>query len=399
MTESLSIHQGRKLVLLSQRLPPKKQNGRAIAATLATIEHLGYIQIDTISAIQRAHHHTLWNRNARYAPDHLDQLIADKKVFEYWSHAAAYLPMRDYRFSLPRKQAIASGIQDHWYDRDEQFMNSVLRRIASEGPLMAKDFEHTGEKTGEWRSKPAKRALEYLFMQGDLMVPCRVNFHKVYDLTERVLPQGTDTVCPDPQEYARFLITRYLQANGIGQSAEITYLLKNTKSLISTTLQEMVVSGELLQVRVGTKSYYTLPATLNLLNRPLARSKLKILSPFDDLLIQRKRTHALFDFDYLLECYLPHEKRKYGYFSLPILWDGKLVARMDCKAERESSLLHIHHLALEPNLVKKDAFFLALNKELVAFMQFNNCKVLRLHRTTPANIEPIWQSAVSRLTR
>ncbi len=398
MTESLSIHQGRKLVLLSQRLPPTKQNGRAIAAALATIEHLGYIQIDTISAIQRAHHHTLWNRNPRYAPHHLDQLIADKQVFEYWSHAAAYLPMRDYRFSLPRKQAIASGTQDHWYDRNEQLMNSVLRRIATEGPLMAKDFEHTGTKSGEWRSKPAKRALEHLFMQGDLMVPCRINFHKVYDLTERVLPEGTDTTCPDQQEYARFLITRYLQANGLGQSAEITYLLKNIKPLIATTLQEMVSSGELLQIKVGTRSYYTLPVSLDLLSRPLARSKLKILSPFDNLLIQRKRTHALFGFDYLLECYLPQAKRQYGYFSLPILWDGKLVARMDCKAEREKSLLHIHHLALEQNLVRKEAFFLALKKELVSFMQFNNCTILRLHRTSPANIEPALQFAVSRLT-
>jgi hypothetical protein len=277
-------------------------------------------------------------------------------------------------------------------------MKSVLRRIATEGPLMAKDFEHTGIKGGEWRSKPAKRALEYLFMQGDLMVPCRVNFHKVYDLTERVLPEKTDTTCPDRQEYARFLITRYLQANGLGQFAEITYLLKNIKPLIATTLQEMVSSGELLQIRVGTRSYYTLPVSLDLLSRPLARSKLKILSPFDNLLIQRKRTHALFDFDYLLECYLPQEKRKYGYFSLPILWDGKLVARMDCKAEREKSLLHIHHLALEPNLVKKEAFFLALKKELVGFLQFNNCTTLRLHRTTPANIEPVLQSAVNRST-
>ena len=97
MTESLSIHQVRKLVLLSQRLPPAKQTGRAIAATLSTIEHLGYIQIDTISAIQRAHHHTLWNRNPRYQTIHLDQLIADKQVFEYWSHAASYLPIRDYQ--------------------------------------------------------------------------------------------------------------------------------------------------------------------------------------------------------------------------------------------------------------------------------------------------------------
>lgn len=243
-------------MLLSQRLPPKKKTGSAIAATLSAIEHLGYIQIDTISVIQRAHHHTLWNRNPRYKTSHLNQLITDKQIFEYWSHAAAYLPMCDYRYSLPRKQAIANGGQNHWYERDERLMKWVLKRIAAEGPLMAKDFKHTGEKIGEWKSKPAKRALEYLFMQGELMVPYRVNFHKVYDLAERVLPEDTDATLPNPEEYARFLITRYLQANGLGQAAEIAYLLKNTKPLVSATLQEMVSNGKLLQIRAGGFNYY-----------------------------------------------------------------------------------------------------------------------------------------------
>jgi len=106
MKESLSIQQARKLVLLSQRVLSAKKTGCATSATLSAIEQLGYIQIDTISVIQRAHHHTLWNRNPRYQASQLDQLIADKKVFEYWSHAAAYLPFRDYRFSLPRKHAL-----------------------------------------------------------------------------------------------------------------------------------------------------------------------------------------------------------------------------------------------------------------------------------------------------
>ncbi|HPR08023.1 MAG TPA: crosslink repair DNA glycosylase YcaQ family protein, partial [Denitromonas sp.] len=193
MTESLSLEHAQKLVLLSQRLPPGKPVGSPVAATLAAIEHLGYVQIDTISAVQRAHHHTLWNRNPRYGAAHLDQLVADKQVFEYWSHAAAYLPMRDYRFSLPRKHAIASGAQRHWYAPDAPLMQAVLKRITDEGPLMAKDFEHSGRKLGEWQTKPAKRALEYLFMMGELMLPRRVSFQKVYDLTERVLPAGIDT--------------------------------------------------------------------------------------------------------------------------------------------------------------------------------------------------------------
>ena len=399
MTESLSIQQAIKLVLLSQRLPPAKQTCSATVATLSAIEHLGYIQIDTISVIQRAHHHTLWNRNPRYKASQLDQLIADKKVFEYWSHAAAYLSLRDYRFSLPRKHALASGEQNHWYERDERLMKLVLKRIATEGPLMAKDFEHTGKRIDEWKTKPAKRALEYLFMQGELMVPYRVNFHKVYDLTERVLPEDTDTTLPDPEEHARFQITRNLQANGMGQSAEIAYLLKNTKPLVSATLQEMVSNGELLQINTGSNSYYAIPASLDLLSKPLARSKLKILSPFDNLIIQRKRMQTLFNFDYRIECYVPEAKRQYGYFSLPILWDGKLVARMDCKAERKKSLLHIHHLALEPWLVKTEAFFLALYKELASFLQFNNCSNLRLHKTSPSYYKPVLQTVIKSLAR
>jgi len=397
MKESLSIQQARKLVLLSQGLPPAKQAGSAIAATLSAIEHLGYIQIDTISAIQRAHHHTLWNRNPRYKTSQLDQLITDNHVFEYWAHAAAYLPMCDYRYSLPNKKALANGDQNHWYERDERLMKSVLKRIADEGPLMAKDFEYTGKKVGEWKSKPAKRALECLLMQGELMVPSRVNFHKVYDLTDRVLPQGTDTTLPNSEEYARFLILRYLKANGLGQSTEIAYLLKNTKPLVSATLLEMVSNGELLVISVGNDSYYALPTSLELLNKSLARSKLKILSPFDNLVIQRKRMQALFGFDYLLECYLPEVKRQYGYFSLPILWDGKLVARMDCKAERKKSLLHIHHLALESGFTKIDAFSHALRKELLSFLQFNNCTTLQLHRTTPANFKRVLQPVIKSL--
>jgi uncharacterized protein YcaQ len=398
MTESISIQQARKLVLLSQGLPPAKQSGSAIAVTLSAIEHLGYIQIDTISVVQRAHHHTLWSRNPRYKTSHLDQLIADKQVFEYWSHAAAYLPMSDFRFSLPRKQAIANGGQNHWYEVDTRLMNSVLKRIAEEGPLMAKDFEHTGKKRGEWTSKPAKRALENLYMHGELMIPKRVNFHKVYDLTERVLPKDTGTTPPSAEEHARFLIKRYLQANGLGQASEIAYLLKNTKPVVSTALQKMVLNGELLQIRAGDENYHVLPASLEMLGKPLARSKLKILSPFDNLLIQRKRVRALFDFEYLIECYVPEAKRKYGYFSLPVLWDGKLVARMDVKAERKKSLLHIQHLALESSLKKTEAFALALFKELACFMQFNNCSHLQLHRTTPANFKPVLQSVINNLT-
>jgi hypothetical protein len=153
-----------------------------------------------------------------------------------------------------------------------------------------------------------------------------------------------------------------------------------------------------MQVRVVGKSYHALPASLDLLNKPLARSTLNILSPFDNLVIQRKRMNTLFGFDYRIECYVPEPKRRYGYFSLPILWDGELAARMDCRTQRNESLLHICHLPLEPGVLKTEGLFLALRRELELFLQFNHCSKLRLHRTSPVTVKPVLQTLINDLT-
>ncbi|WP_324027262.1 crosslink repair DNA glycosylase YcaQ family protein [Maribacter sp. BPC-D8] len=385
--KSISLREAQKLVLLSQRLLGQKLVGSTKNATLAAIEHLGYVQIDTISVIERAHHHTLYNRNSSYNSNHLQTLVSDKKVFEYWAHAASYLPMIDYRFSLPRKHAIASGKQKHWFKRDEKLMESVRDRIKSEGPLMAKNFDKKGVKHGEWKTAPTKQALENLFMEGELMITERINFHKVYDLTERVLPETVNTNTPTEDEYGRFLIKKFLRANGIGKLSEMTYLLKNIKPLVSKTLKLMVADGEIELINVLDNQYYILPESFELLNKPLPRKKLKILSPFDNLLIQRKRAKEIFEYDYLLECYVPQHKRKHGYFTLPILWDGKLVARMDSKVDRKEKILDIHQLTLEPSLTKTEAFAVAFNKELQSFLKFNNCNGVRLHKTSPINFK------------
>ncbi len=397
MINSLSTTDARKIILLSQKLPPASQKDKSVNTTLSAIEHLGYVQIDTISVIERAHHHTLWNRNPKYRHEHLDQLVKSGNVFEYWSHAAAYLPMKDYRFSLPRKNAMKTGTQKHWYPRNDKTINKVFERIRNEGPLMAKDFDKDNFKKYDWASKPTKQALEYLFMQGDLMIPYRNNFHKVYDLTERVLPGLVDTTMPSDEEYARFLITKYLEVNGLAQLTDIVYLLKNIKKIVSATIREMLSSNELIEINVGKECYYALPQSIALLNKPLARSKLKILSPFDNLVIQRKRMKKFFNFDYLIECYLPASKRQYGYFSLPILWDGRLIARVDCKADRKTSTLHIQHLALEPTLKKVDSFIHAFTKELEPFMIFNNCQHLKIHKTTPARLLSMLEAMLSKL--
>lgn len=221
MPVSLSPAEARKLVLNCQRVLQKSRKGRAIDATMSAFSHLGYIQIDTISVVARAHHHTLWARNPRYQLSHLDKLLADRKIFEYWSHAAAYLPMEDYRYALPRMQ-LEKQSKGHWHVKNARLMKQVLKRITDEGPLGSRDFEDTGGKRAVWERKPAKYALEQLFMEGAVMTTARQGFQKLYDLTERVLPEGLDTSVPSKSEYSKFLVRRFLRANGLGKVVEFS---------------------------------------------------------------------------------------------------------------------------------------------------------------------------------
>ncbi|MCK6264422.1 winged helix DNA-binding domain-containing protein [Vibrio sp. ZSDE26] len=380
--ESLSIPQARKLALLSQGLPEKSSKTKSDSTTLRVFERLGYVQIDTISVVQRAHHHTLWSRNPNYQTKHLDQLVSSKRVFEYWAHAAAYLPMPEYRFSLPRKMAFKTGEQTHWYRHDKELMSNVLKRIEQEGPLMAKDFVSENRKSQGWGSKPTKQALECLFMQGDLMISERRNFHKVYDLTERVLPSDIDISLPSDYEHGRFRVMRYLKSHGFGNLSEMSYLLKGMKTQATQALNELVEEDEVTKVTIANSPYYVSREALSLLDKRVNRKRAKILSPFDNLLIQRKRAKSIFDYDYLLECYVPEKKRQYGYFCLPILWGGELVGRADCKVDKKLGVLNVIHLFVDVASKSTDAFWDDLDVELSRFTRFNGCESHVIHKVS-----------------
>ncbi|GEA51507.1 hypothetical protein VIN01S_23110 [Vibrio inusitatus NBRC 102082] len=369
----LSKPEAQKIALLSQGLCSPELKGVVAQRALSSIHQLGYVQIDTISVVQRAHHHVLWSRNHTYQPSYLDQLVANKDIFEYWSHAASYLPMKNFRYTLPRKHTFKSGQQKHWYKKDEALMSSVLNKIKHEGPLMAKDFESEVLKRTGWESKPTKQTLELLYMQGDLMITERRNFHKVYDLTERVLPDNADTTMPTTKEYGEFLALNYLKAHGIGTPSEMGYLLKSSKALIQQSLNELIESNKVEQVSVEKQTFYTTSGSLELLNKRLSRNRVHLLSPFDNAVIQRKRISQLFDFDYQLECYVPAAKRQFGYFCLPIIWSGELVGRADCRVEKSTSTLQVLNLFIEKALTDTDSFEEALTKELNAFAKFNRC--------------------------
>ena len=389
--QTLSQKDARKLVLHSA-LPRPMTKGRALDATLNAINHLSYVQIDTISVVQRAHHHTLWIRNPRYRMNHLDTLIQNRDIFEYWSHAAAYLPISEYRFCLKKmKQVERDG---HWFERDPRMMEFVLKRIRDEGPLQSRDFESASTSSRQaWDWKPAKRALEQLFMEGQLMTTRREGFQKVYDLTERVLPDHINTDEPSEEEWLTHLVKNALTANGIANAAEVGYLRKGIQSKLRRTIDSMIESGEIQPIAVhqgrgkDPLHYFALPEALSLLDHPLRKKQVKLLSPFDNLLIQRKRMRQLFDFDYQIECYVPEKKRVFGYFCLPILYNGQLVGRVNCKADRANEQLLVRHLFLEKKVNNLTDFAHHLHQALLGFCAFNQCQSLKIEYVNLAKLD------------
>ncbi len=369
----ISLTHARKITLFHQGLfgPPAKD-------PLELIQQLSYVQIDTLAVVERAHQHTLWNRLKRYQPQQLDQLQQDGKIFEHWAHALAYLPMDHYRFSLPFMQRIAAG-DTHWFKKDAKQCAQVLQRIRDEGPLSAKDFTDRKTSSAMWARSPSKRALEQLFMEGELMIPQRINFHKVYDLRERVLPNHVDTSTPTETELAQHLIHRFLQAHGFGSAKEIAYLRKGLGPIVKQNLSDLCEAGEVITVNIAGQTYYTTEVALELGAKRSPPKRLRILSPFDNLVIQRQRLAHLFQFDYQIECYLPQAKRQYGYFCLPILWGDEFIGRLDAKAERKTKQLQGLNLHLLP---KNHLPVEALAVELLRFAQFNGCESVTIKRVS-----------------
>jgi uncharacterized protein YcaQ len=398
----LSLADARKLALHGQLLdggspPPGGKEGVAQA-----IERLGYVQIDTIAVINRAHHHTLWTRCPDYDPEMLHELQAvDRRVFEYWAHAMAVLPISDYRYYIPRMRAGGRKGAHEWRAKHGDVIKAVLERIRSEGALTSKDFEPPpGTKRGTWWDwKPTKRALELLFWQGDLMIAERRNFQKLYDLTERVLPASVDRTPPSDDECGRFQVLRALRSLGVARDREVVGFLKLTDgAVVRQALADLCDAGEVVEVEVEEAKATALYAIAEELEQRLTEpidARVHVLSPFDGLVIQRPRTEWLFDFEYTLECYLPQAKRKHGYFVLPILFGDRLVARLDPKADRQAKKLLVKKLWIEPWFDVTEGFLSQLGESVARFAEFNGCPSVEVERVSPAKLH----GAVSRCVR
>ena len=388
----ISLTKARRLAIHAQGLDgrwklPKGKEGAAQA-----VERLGYVQIDTIAVVQRAHHHTLWARCPDYTPAMLGELqAADRRVFEYWANAASYVPTADYRYYVPRMRAAATR-HSAWYLSDEgrKLRDHVRDRIRAEGPLGSADFKAPeGRKRGSWWDwKPAKQALEWLFDMGELMVTERRHFHRIYDLTERVLPPCVDATPPPPDEVARFIVRRVLGTWGVVPGGGIRWGGHRHAGLAEARA-ELVAAGEVTPVRVRgiDEDWFALTEALETApRRATATPRLHVLSPFDSMVMRRRHLAALFGFHCKLECYTPAPKRRWGYFCLPILWGEQFVGRLDPKAERKARRLIVRSLHFEPGFQHLDAVLPALAAKLRDFAAFNGCDQVVVERTEPAKV-------------
>jgi uncharacterized protein len=392
------MYQKLRLITLNQQgLSSVNPFGKGIQATKRALEHLGYIQIDTLSIIERAHHHTLWTRIPNYQPNYLHQLVQERSAFEYWFHAASYLPMSDYRFVLPQMSAIKRGESPYSANIEAKYINHVLNRIRIDGPLKARDFDSKTKSNGTWWNwKPSKRALEQLFMEGDLMISGRDGMEKIYDLTERVLPENTDTSEPSILEFSEYLVMQSIRANGFTSLKQLTHLRPgNTlRKALNTILQQKIEEGSLTEyILDGMPPIYISQDILEAkIKRPVAN--VRLLSPFDNAIIHRDRVLQLFEFDYKLECYTKKEKRQFGYFCLPILYEDKLIGRVDCKSHRKIGDFELINLHLESKKINLDHFLPHFTKAVHRFALFNGCHSVRLSNVYPKELGSMFRDAL-----
>lgn len=369
----------RRLALKQQGLASSRPFGNGIDGTRRAIEHLGYLQIDTLSVVERAHHHILWTRVPDYEPSHLSRLVQDRHVFEYWFHAASYLPMRDYRFFLPRMAAIRSGVNRYFRNVDERLMSEILDRVRIEGPLRVRDIEKRRTESGSWWNwGPGRRAVDKLFMQGDLMVRGRNGMERVFDLTERIVPSGIDLREPTLAEYAAYLIDSALRAHGVVTVKQLVHLQtgKTLKEMVRRILAERVEDGSIVLLKTSglSDAYVERDALERIARGPF--NSVRLLSPFDNVVIHRERLSQLFGFDYRLECYLPAAKRVFGYFCLPILIGDRLAGRADCKAHRAEGRFEVLSVHVEDKSVDKGEFRLRIGEAVQRLAALNGCSTV-----------------------
>jgi hypothetical protein len=341
----LTKREARRIWLRAQRLDTSAPFGDGPRATAAAVAHLGYVQIDTINVIERSHHHILWTRIPDYRRADLQQAQSvDKSVFEYWTHALSYVPSQDLRFFLPAMKRHRRDGHKWLSEVSPADVRKVMRLIRRDGALTIRDIDDDVlvDKQHPWASrKPSKRALQLAFYTGVLTVSARTGMLKTYELTARHFGWNKPPKPASPREYTAYLLDRALRAQGVVSLDSICHLDAPSKSAVRRLIEARTRAKELVPVALegaGKQEHWARPEVLER-DQDAPPGPVHILSPFDPLTIQRKRTELFFGYGHRFEAYLPKEKRLFGYFALPVLAGDDIVAAIDLKTDRKARKL------------------------------------------------------------
>lgn len=338
--------QARKIWLRAQRLDEPTPFGSGPEAARAAIAHLGYVQIDTINVIERCHHHILYSRIPDYRRTDLMHLqSAEKSIFEYWTHALSYVPSEDLRFFVPAMKAYRDKPSAWFGSVSKAEVAAMKKRLRSEGPLSIRDIDDDElvDKNHPWASrKPSKRVLQLMFYQGHVAISARDGMVKTYDLIERHFGWEGNPKPATERQVTAYLLDRALRSQGLVSLDSICHLNAPAKKAVHELIEARVKRRELVPVTIeGAEKvlHWARPQVLEAAGTLL--ELVHVLSPFDPLIIQRKRLKLFFGYDHVFEAYVPAAKRVLGYFALPVLVGDRVVAAIDLKTDRVAEKLLI----------------------------------------------------------
>ena len=374
----LSKLDARRIWLAAQRLDSSAPFGEGPQAVADAVAHLGYVQIDTINVIERCHHHILYTRIPAYRRADLRQAqSADKSVFEYWTHALSYVPSRDFRFFMPDMR-LHKREGHRWFANVKPSDTRKVMRLLKGGALTIRDIEDDvlTEKEHLWASrKPSKRALQLAFFCGTVTVSERNGMLKTYELIGRHFGWDQPPKSASTAEITAYLLDRALRSQGVVSLESICHLDAPNKKGVRREIDRRVRRGELVPVAIegaGKQEHWASPEVIET-KHEAAPPLVHILSPFDPLIIQRKRTALIFDYEHRFEAYVPKEKRLFGYFALPVLVGEEIVATLDLKTDRVNRKLRLQKwnwVGAGSRRGARSAFKRAIEEELHRFERF-----------------------------
>ncbi len=401
----------RALALHTQALDAPATDATPDADTIYdTVDRIGWVQLDTLQMVQRSQYIALWSRLGPYDTADFDYLTFGngaiegsnhRRLFEYWMHAACIIPLSLYRFAIPTmlNHKYRQGKRRREWLEDPaniELLDAVLEHVRQNGLARSADFERADGRRGTWWDwKPAKIALEHLYNTGELTIANRVNFQRIYGITETVLPDWVDTTPPTEEEAYLTLLDKSARAIGICAPMQVPDYFHMKRTPAKPLVQRMLDEGTLVPVNIelddgATAEHVVHRANLPLLERAtdggITPHHTTFLSPFDSLFWAKGRDTQFWGFQQILEAYKPAPQRIWGYFCLPILHNDRLVGRFDPKLERRESTLRLKQIHLEPGIKPEDELVAGIASAMRSFMAFHDATDLVIEQSKPRGL-------------